>query len=139
MSQSQIAAEYGIPARTVSRKIEGLKDSDSELYEICKEYSYRKMQRKPFTRFEEMLMESIIRQYEDESILGYDSKTKQQIQYEKAKENVEKASKMRGTEQAKAKALGISVSTLRRDKIFIKKYETEQGKRAQGKSEQEGR
>lgn len=126
ISQSQIAAEFGIPARTVSREIERLKDSDSELYEICKEYSHRKMQRKPFTKLEQMLMESVIIKYENEPILIANGKSKRQIQYEKAKKNVERASQLQGTEQEKAKLLGISVSTLRRDKLFIRKYEAEQ-------------
>lgn len=139
ISQSQIATEFGIPARTVSREIERLKDSDSELYEICKEYSYRKMQRKPFTKLERMLIESVIIKYDEEKILKDNVKTKRQIQYEKAKEIVEKADKIEGTAEEKAKVLGISVSTLRREMIRIKKYEAEENKIIKEHIEQEER
>ena len=39
MSQGQIAEEYGIPARTIGREIEKLKQEDGyeKLYDICKE------------------------------------------------------------------------------------------------------
>ena len=128
-SQSQIAEEYGIPARTLGREIEKLKQEEGyeRLYDICKEYSYRKMKRKPFTEFERLLMQTVIEEYGDEGpIIVEGGSDKKKMQYEKAKQNVEKAEQINGTEQEKAKALGISVSTLRRNKIFVAKYEKEQ-------------
>ena len=128
-SQSQIAEEYGIPARTLSREIEKLKQEEGyeRLYDICKEYSYRKMKRKPFTEFERLLMQTVIEEYGDEGpIIVEGGSDKKKMQYEKAKQNVEKAEQINGTEQEKAKALGISISTLRRNRIFVEKYEKEQ-------------
>ena len=128
-SQSQIAEEYGIPARTLSREIEKLKQEEGyeSLYDICKEYSYRKMKRKPFTEFEQLLMQTVIEEYSDEgSIIIEGGSNKKKMQYERAKQNVEKADKINGTEQEKAKTLGISISTLRRNRIFVEKYEKAQ-------------
>ncbi len=39
------------------------------------------------------------------------------------KKNIEAASRINGTEQEKAKALGIGVSTLRRNRIMIEQFE----------------
>lgn len=128
-SQSQIAEEYGIPARTLSREIEKLKQEEGyeRLYDICKEYSYRKMKRKPFTEFEQLLMQTVIEEYSEEgSIIIEGGSNKKKMQYERAKQNVEKADKINGTEQEKAKTLGISISTLRRNRIFVEKYEKAQ-------------
>lgn len=128
-SQSQIAEEYGIPARTLSREIEKLKQEEGyeRLYDICKEYSYRKMKRKPFTEFEQLLMQTVIEEYSDEgSIIIEGGSNKKKMQYERAKQNVEKADKINGTEQERAKALGISISTLRRNRIYVEKYEKAQ-------------
>lgn len=131
VSQSQIASELGIPARTISREIEKLKESDKELYEICKEYSYRKMQRREFSKFERMLMESVLMLYAEETILKANAKPKRQIQYEKAKENVRKADEIEGTTEEKARTLGISVSTLRRNRLLVQKYENEQDRKGE--------
>ena len=128
-SQSQIAEEYGIPARTLSREIEKLKQEEGyeRLYDICKEYSYRKMKRKPFTEFEQLLMQAVVEEYSDEGPILVDGGiNKRKMQYEKAKKNIELANNIQGTEKDKAEALGISVSTLRRNKIFVERYEREQ-------------
>ena len=129
MSQSQIAEQYGIPVRTIGREIEKLREDDEykELYEICKEYSNRKMKRKPFSSFEQLLLSSVIEKYENEGpIIVEGGKSKRRLQYEKAKANVEKAEQIEGTEAEKAKALGIGISTLRRNRIFVERYEREQ-------------
>ena len=129
MSQGQIAEEYGIPARTIGREIEKLKQEDGyeKLYDICKEYSYRKMKRKPFTEFEQLLMQAVVEEYSDEGPILVDGGiNKRKMQYEKAKKNIELANNIQGTEKDKAEALGISVSTLRRNKIFVERYEREQ-------------
>ena len=129
MSQSQIAEEYGIPARTIGREVEKLKQEEGyeKLYEICKEYSYRKMKRKPFTEFEQLLLQAVVEEYSDEGPIIVDGGiSKRKMQYEKSKKNVELANSIQGTEKDKADALGISVSTLRRYKLFVEKYEKEQ-------------
>lgn len=129
MSQSQIALEYGIPPRTIGREIEKLKQEEGyqKLYEICKEYSYRKMQRKSFSQLEQLLLRDVVDKYRDEGpIIVEGGKDKRRIQYDKARKNVEEADKIEGTEAEKAKALGIGISTLRRNRIFVEKYEKEQ-------------
>ena len=129
MSQSQIALEYGIPPRTMGREIEKLKQEEGyeKLYQICKEYSYRKMQRRSFTQFEQLLLRDVIDNYRDEGdIIVEGGVDKRKLQYDRAKRNVTEADNLQGTEEEKAKALGIGVSTLRRNRIFVKKYEKEQ-------------
>lgn len=126
LSQSQLAAEYEIPIRTMSREMEKLKDEEKyqKLYYACKGYADKKMKKQKLTQFEKILIEMILMEYDDEGpILVENGKSKKQIQYEKAKQNIEAASKIEGTEQEKAKALGIGVSTLRRNRILVKQFE----------------
>lgn len=129
MTQTQIAGEYGIPTRTMGREIEKLKKEEGyeKLYEICKAYSYRKMQRRPFSQFEQLLLRDVVDKYRDEGpIIVEGGKDKRRMQYDRAKRNIEEADKIEGTESEKAKALGIGISTLRRNRIFVEKYEKEQ-------------
>ncbi len=87
-SQSQIAAEFEIPTRTLSREMEKLKDEEKyqKLYYACKGYSDKKMRRQKLTDFEKMLIEMILMEYDDEgSIIIEGGKNKTQLQYEKAK------------------------------------------------------
>lgn len=128
VTQTQIAAEYGIPARTISREIEKLKNETEYelLYKICKEYSYRKMQKKPFSQFELLLLHKVIDEYDNgEPIIVEGGKDKRRLKYEEAKKVLNMAAKINGTEKEKAKKLGVSVSTLRRYRIFVEQYERE--------------
>lgn len=128
ISQSEIANEYGIPARTVSREIEKLnKDEDYQpLYNIAKEYSFRKMQRKPFTKFEQFLMNKVLYEYPEESVIIADSLSQEELQYRRFKQLIEDSEKIEGTQMQKAKELGTSVSTLRRARIKVQEYENKQ-------------
>ena len=72
-------------------------------------------------------MQAVVEEYSDEGPILVDGGiNKRKMQYEKAKKNIELAKKIQGTEKDKAEALGISVSTLRRNKIFVERYEREQ-------------
>ena len=125
VSQSQIAAEYGIPSRTISREIEKLKNDEkySKLYEIAKHYSMVKMQRRPLTSLERVLIEAVLKDFEAEPLFIENAIDKEEAKYIKAKEIIKKAEQIKGTEKQKAEELGIGISTLRRYKIFVKQYE----------------
>lgn len=130
LTQSEIAKQYGIPARTVSREIEKLKDDEIylPLYEIAKEYSNRMMKRKKFETFENYLAEEIISSYNEKEVL-IDTISKREKKYKELKEKLEKAEEVDGTQAQKAKAIRVSVSTLRRMKKQIEKYEMEERKK----------
>lgn len=125
MSQSEIAKVYGIPARTVSRELEKFRDSKEfeEIYKMAKESAERKVTRKPFTEYEKILMDLILKKYKEGPVIISDAISKEEREYKVAKELLEKAQNMKGTNQEKAKALGISVSSLRRLGIKVKEYE----------------
>ena len=125
-SQTEIAEKYGINARTVSRELEKLKGEEEygTLYEMAKEFSDRKMKRKKFSSYENFLMENLLEKYKDEGpVLIEESISKEEIKYRKAKKIVEQEKEMEGTAEEKVKALGISISTLRRAKVEVEQYE----------------
>lgn len=125
MSQSEIAKVYGIPARTVSRELEKFKTSKEfeEIYKMAKESAERKVTRKPFTEHERILMDLILNKYKEGTVIISDAISKEEREYKTAKELLEKAQNIEGTNQEKAKTLGISVSSLRRAKIKVEQYE----------------
>ncbi len=125
MSQSEIARTYGIPPRTVSRELDKLKDDEyyESLYRIGKEHSDRKMKRKPFTNLELYLIDNTLSGFDEGPVIIDDSIPKAKLEYLKQKKILEKADSIEGTNKDKAKALGISVSTLRRMRIKVKEYE----------------
>ena len=127
LTQTEIAKQYGIPARTVSREIEKLKKDETylPLYKIAKEHSNRMMKRKRFEPFESYLAEEIISSYNEKEVI-VDTISKRESKYNKLKEMLKKAEKVDGTQAQKAKVLGVSVSTLRRIEKQIEKYEIEE-------------
>ncbi len=125
MSQSEIAGVYGIPARTVSRELEKFKDAKDfgEIYRMAKESAKRKITKKTFTEYERILMDLILNKYKEGAVIIPNAISKEEREYKAAKELLEKAQNIEGTNQEKAKALGISVSTLRRAKVKVEQYE----------------
>lgn len=128
IGQSEIAREYGIPARTVSRELEKIKKEEEYevLYEMAKELSKRKMYRQDFSSYERLLMCASIENYDEGPVIINNSISKEEREYKRAKELLEKVSKMQGTKEEIAKKLGIGVSTIRRAKKRIDEYEKKQ-------------
>ncbi len=128
IGQSEIAREYGIPARTVSRELEKIKKEEEYevLYEMTKELSKRKMYRQDFSSYERLLMCASIENYDEGPVIINNSISKEEREYKRAKELLEKVSKMQGTKEEIAKKLGIGVSTIRRAKKRIDEYEKKQ-------------
>ena len=66
----------------------------------------------------------LLEKYKDEGpVLIEESISKEEIKYRKAKKIVEQEKEMEGTAEEKVKALGISISTLRRAKVEVEQYE----------------
>ena len=138
MSQSEIARVYGIPPRTVSRELDKLKYDEyyESLYRIGKEHSERKMKRKPFTNLESYLIDNTLSGFVEGPVIIDDSIPKEKQEYLKQKKILERADSIEGTNKDKAKALGISVSTLRRMRIKVAEYEKlEEQKDEEGKED----
>lgn len=128
IGQSEIAREYGIPARTVSRELEKIKKEEGYevLYEMTKELSKRKMYRQEFSSYERLLMCASIENYDEGPVIINNSISKEEREYKRAKKLLEKVSKMQGTKEEIAEKLGIGVSTIRRANKRIYEYERKQ-------------
>lgn len=128
IGQSEIAREYGIPARTVSRELEKIKkEKEYEvLYEMTKELSKRKMCRQEFSAYERLLMCASIENYNEGPVIINNAISKEEREYKRAKKLLEKVSKMQGTKEEIAEKLGIGVSTIRRANKRIYEYERKQ-------------
>lgn len=125
MSQSQIADEYGIPARTISREIEKLHNEEgyNDLYKIAKEFSQRKMKREEFSEFELFLVKNTLKDFDEGSVIIADYIPKEVLEHRKNKEILQKLEQIDGTQKEKAEKLGISISTIRRARVRVEEYE----------------
>ncbi len=128
VGQSEMAREYCIPARTISRELDKIKEEEGYevLYEMTKEVSKRKMCRQKFSTYERVLMCANIENYDEGPVIINNSISKEEREYKRAKELLEKVSKMQGTKEEIARKLGIGVSTIRRAKKRIDEYEKKQ-------------
>ena len=124
-SQAEIANEYGIPARTIGREIEKLKSDKSygDLYAVCKEHACRKLQKSEFSIFEKEIVNRLLDKYNEGPIIIKNAKTKEEKEYERIKNIINIANNATGNLKQKAEQAGVSESTLRRMKIWIKNYE----------------
>lgn len=128
VGQSEMAREYCIPARTISRELDKIKEEEGYevLYEMTKEVSKRKMCRQKFSTYERVLMCANIENYDEGPVIINNSISKEEREYKRAKELLEKVSKMQGTKEEIARKLCIGVSTIRRAKKRIDEYEKKQ-------------
>ena len=128
VGQSEMAREYCIPARTISRELDKIKEEEGYevLYEMTKEVSKRKMCRQKFSTYERVLMCANIENYDEGPVIINNSISKEEREYKRAKELLEKVSKMQGTKEEIARKLGIGVSTIRRAKKRVDEYEKKQ-------------
>ena len=127
-SQTQLAENYGIPARTVSRELAKLKDDEKyeDLYEIAKKFSKKNFEHELISDDEVKEADKILKKYHEGSIIISNSISKEEKEYLKDKKLLEDAEKIPGTQKEKAAKLGVGVSTLRRAKIRTEQYEKEQ-------------
>ena len=104
--------------------------------DIGKEHSERKMKRKTFTNLEKYLIDNTLSGFDEGDVIIDDSIPKAKQEYLRQKKILERADRVEGTNKDKAKALGISVSTLRRMRIKVAEYEKlEEQKDEEGKED----
>lgn len=130
-SQTEIAEIYNIPARTVSREVAKLEKDEAyhELYSVAKELAIRKIKqgknKKIFTDFEWRLIESQLEDYDEGAIIIENAKSAEVKKYEKSKKILNDVEKTGLNQKEAAEKLGISISSIRRAKVFVKNYEKE--------------
>ena len=133
-TQTEMAQEFGIPARTVSRELAKLEKEEEyyELYNIAKELAHRQIEvgncKKGnryhiFSTFEKKLIEDILSNFDEGEIIVGNPKSELQIKYEKAKKLLEEVKETGLGQKAAAQKLGSSISSIRRAKVTVKQYE----------------
>lgn len=136
-SQTDMAAKYGIPPRTISRELAKLENDEEyrTLYETAKELAKRKMQNANakdkeflFEPFERFLIESTLEDYDEGAVIISSQKTEVEKKYEKAKSLLAQVEELGSTQKEAAKKLGVSISTIRRAGKTVEAYEKLIGK-----------
>ena len=105
------------------------------LYETAKELARRKIQNANandkgslFKPFERILIESILKDYNEGEVIISNPRTEAEKKYEKAKVLLEQVKALGNTQKEAAKQLGVSISTIRRAGKTIEAYEKLTGK-----------
>lgn len=135
-SQTEIARLYNIPPRTVSRELAKLEHDEvyHDLYTIAKELADRQVllgnsrqrsNRKIFTKFETRLIDNQLEDYDEGKVIIANAKSLKTRKYEKSKSLLDDVAKTGLSKKEAAEKLGVSVSSIRRAKIFVKNYEKE--------------
>lgn len=127
MSQSEMAREYNIPARTISREVSKLSESsdpkDLELYRLAKECARKKMEREDLTEEEIMQHRALLnRLFPNIEIIENNKKSNKELEIEQLERflDVVKSYEAKGmTQQEIAKAMNVSISTIRRRKLRL--------------------
>ena len=134
MSQSEIAEEYGIPARTVSREIEKLGESEAEkdvkLYNIAKICADRKMRRQKLSRYEADLYAKVLDElFPNIPVINFDDKTSTELEIERLEKflaQVQIYYSQDMTAEQIAQKMGTSVSTIRRNKLKLEELKRQE-------------
>lgn len=127
MSQSEMAQEYGIPARTVSRELEKIGKSEAEedkkLFNIAKIYADKKMRREKLSVYEIDLYTKILdEEFGEIAIIEPDAISKDDIEIQKLEEFVREAEEYQHngmTIQQVADKMNVGISTIRRHKLKL--------------------
>lgn len=134
-SQTEMAARYGIPPRTISRELAKLENDEEykTIYATAKELARRKMQKGQkedslYQPLERILIQDILENYDEGEVIISNPKTEAQKKYEKAKSLVEQVDALGTTQKNAAKELGVSISTIKRAYKTIEAYEKLTGK-----------
>lgn len=134
-SQTEMAARYGIPPRTISRELAKLENDEEykTIYATAKELARRKMQKGQkedslYQPLERILIQDMLENYDEGEVIISNPKTEAQKKYEKAKSLVEQVDALGTTQKNAAKELGVSISTIKRAYKTIEAYEKLTGK-----------
>lgn len=142
VSQSQIADEFGIPNRVISREIEKLGKSEEpeevKLYDIAKICAEKKMKGIKLTRFEKALYGRLVDEmFGDVPIMNERSRI--DLEIERLEEFLTQVAELRAqglTVQQAAKQLNTSVSTIRRNKLKLEELKNKKKIKAELESEE---
>lgn len=134
MSQSEIAEEYKIPVRTVSREIEKLGESkeekDVKLYNIAKICADRKMRRQKLSRYEADLYAKVLDElFPNIPVINFDDKTSTELEIERLEKflaQVQIYYSQDMTAEQIAEKMGTSVSTIRRNKLKLEELKRQE-------------
>lgn len=134
-SQTEMAARYGIPPRTISRELAKLENDEEykTIYATAKELARRKMQKGQkedslYQPLERILIQDMLENYDEGEVIISNPKTEAEKKYEKAKSLVEQVDALGTTQRNAAKELGVSISTIKRAYKTIEAYEKLTGK-----------
>lgn len=134
-SQTEMAARYGIPPRTISRELAKLENDEEykTIYATAKELARRKMQKGQkedslYQPLERILIQDMLENYDEGEVIISNPKTEAEKKYEKAKSLVEQVDALGTTQKNAAKELGVSISTIKRAYNTIVAYEKLTGK-----------
>lgn len=134
-SQTEMAARYGIPPRTISRELAKLENDEEykTIYATAKELARRKMQKGQkedslYQPLERILIQDMLENYDEGEVIISNPKTEAMKKYEKAKSLVEQVDALGTTQKNAAKELGVSISTIKRAYKTIGAYEKLTGK-----------
>lgn len=134
-SQTEMAARYGIPPRTISRELAKLENDEEykTIYATAKELARRKMQKGQkedslYQPLERILIQYMLENYDEGEVIISNPKTEAEKKYEKAKSLVEQVDALGTTQKNAAKELGVSISTIKRAYKTIEAYEKLTGK-----------
>lgn len=142
MSQSEIAEEYGIPARTVSREVEKLGESEEErdikLYNIAKICADKKMKRQELSKYEVDLYTKVLDElFPDISVINFNDKTQTEIEIERLEKFLVEVQMYHSqgipAEQI-AQKMGTSVSTIRRSKLKLEELKRQEAYKKEAES-----
>lgn len=127
MSQTEVADEYVIPARTISREIEKLGESSEEkdvkLYNIAKICADRKMRKQKLSRYESDLYSKMLDElFPNIPVIDFDNKSPLELEIERLEKfckQVELYQSQKMTAEQIAKKMNTSISTIRRNKLKL--------------------
>ena len=136
MSQTEVANEYGIPARTMSRELEKIGKSnleyDKKIYDLAKIYAQKRIRKEELSIFERRLYGNII-----EEVEGYIPKNivlEVEDPIKKLEDFLEEVQSLKEeglTMQEIAEKMNTSISTIKRNKLRLEELKQIQKGRAE--------
>lgn len=134
MSQSEVAEEYQIPARTISREVEKLSESkdekDEKLYNIAKICADKKMKKQSLSKYEVDLYNKMLDElFPDISVININSKSQTELEIERLEaflKQVEDYHTQGMTAEQIAEKMETSISTIRRNKLKLEEMKRQE-------------
>lgn len=134
MSQSEIAEEYEIPARTISREVEKIGESkeenDIKLYNIAKICADRKMRKQKLSKYEMDLYARVLDElFPNIPVININEKTPVEREIQRLEEFLQEVQLYHSqnmTAEQIARKMGTSISTIRRNKLKLEELKKQE-------------